>query len=689
MKKIFFIAIILGIFALAVLQSGLFSYSALAPDFLGEIYNQTHLEIRSGEVLVNGVLAKNGIQLKTGDDVEVQKGAEADIVFFDNSISRLSEGTKITLSQVEGEDSNKGVTRVKLKLSLGEVWSKVTKLVNNESTFEITTTDVAAAVRGSAFSIAVNESGNTSVMAVEHSLSLEKVRTSKLEKDESVVIIEGQKAVSQPRIRRAVAPSLVTAVPESSIRFKVEDIAENEKTSSWYQGNELDDKLQEIKVRRKIERAQEDLVGVLPGEFGYGVKSLRDQIFLVLANQPEAKAEVAAKIAERKIVEAQVLMRKGNDVDADTQLTAAQNLILQIKEDRDASTDPEVRAQIDAKIKRAINNSKQMANATTPRDRDYGTKQFIYDVELDTAPEDQKAEIQKTQYQNRIIEAYDLAKGGDNESAKKVVRSLAEDIKSNFAKSNESGGANTTEAETLQSIVVDPYLDATIKRIEAIESQNQSVWGGGTTTESTTEKQNTEPQATENGQNTDRPTANNNPQPEEHLENVATETIIFEDNSANQNQDKVDLPVSRGVSTTENEGAKSGLTDRNGDQQNQDANTVDQSTENTSSTGGSISNTGSAANTPTELGQPEVSPDTGNNDELFIPINFTTVQTNDSSTSSSEDWLKQKADELRQTDSGATEKTTVDNTNEDSYFFGDTQNRKIYINVSPANTSGQ
>ncbi|MCF7845701.1 MAG: FecR domain-containing protein [Candidatus Peribacteraceae bacterium] len=469
MKKILLAAFLLATFIVLVLKTGLFSYNALVPDIFSAIREPTHIEIEKGTVTVNGVSVADGTNLNEGDYIELGEATEASIVFFDNSVSRLAAGTKLTVTQAGGFDSKQSASHVKLNLNFGQIWSKVTKLVNSESTFEVSTSDVAAAVRGSAFDVAVSEGGNTAVMAVEHSLQLKKIKNSEAEKDETVAIVEGQKAVSQPRVRRATTAD-TPAVSENSVRFKVERITDAERETTWFQKNERADIIQEIKVRRKIERAQEDLIGSLPGDLGYTIKGLRDATLLTLASKPEKKAEVASKIAERKIIEAQVLMRRGDDETAELQLAAAQDLILRAASERDASTNAETKSKIDQEIARTIDNSKQMTNSTTAVDRDYATKEFVYQVEVTSASKENKETVKKDQYQYRIIEAYDLAKAGKEESAKKVMRALAEDIQTDFDKASEEKDISDAN---LEEVLVDPYLEATMRRIEQIESTDE------------------------------------------------------------------------------------------------------------------------------------------------------------------------------------------------------------------------
>ncbi len=475
MKKTFLAAVILGIFVFT-LSSDFFSSEALMPDVLAELREVTHLNIERGAVLVNGEAVVNGVVLKEGDSVEVQSGASASIVFFDNSISRLSSGTKVIITEITGGDSDSAESHVKLKLDFGEAWSKVIKLVNKESTFSVATADVAATVRGSAFNIAVNETGDTVVMAVEHSLLLEKIKTADHQKDESVVVLEGQKVSSYPRVRRAVASDVESqpieiAEQPSAIRFKVEKIAKEEKEDSWFRDNRKSDKIHEFKVQRKIEKAQEKMVGSLPGSATYIAKTIRDKVLLATAFDVEKRAEIETKIAERKILEAQVLMRNGDEATAEEQLKEAEELLLQVTETRDESTDSRVKANLDEKIAGTVSNSKKMADPTTVSNRDYRVKEFLHEVEVAVASEDAKEEIKKEQYQRKIIETYDLAKLEDDESVNELLEKLAGEIKNDFTTAD---AEKDISEESLNDLIADPYLDAVMRKVSIIKEKHAS-----------------------------------------------------------------------------------------------------------------------------------------------------------------------------------------------------------------------
>ena len=95
------------------------------------------------------------------------------INFFDNSVTRLRDNTVLEISELDVNPDNRMETNILLKLDAGEVWSKVTKIVTQNSSFEVETYNTIAAVRGSAFDIAVNnETQTTEVIVIEHAVDL-------------------------------------------------------------------------------------------------------------------------------------------------------------------------------------------------------------------------------------------------------------------------------------------------------------------------------------------------------------------------------------------------------------------------------------------------------------------------------------------------------------------------------------
>ena len=126
-------------------------------------YSHTTLVVMKGEVYVNGEKVGESRILEVWDKIETGSGSRALINFFDNSVTRLRDNTVLEISELDVNPDNRMETNILLKLDAGEVWSKVTKIVTQNSSFEVETYNTIAAVRGSAFDIAVNNETQTTI----------------------------------------------------------------------------------------------------------------------------------------------------------------------------------------------------------------------------------------------------------------------------------------------------------------------------------------------------------------------------------------------------------------------------------------------------------------------------------------------------------------------------------------------
>ena len=182
---------ILAIFVLLVAGAMLFSGCGQKTDNTATTVQQTEqsaLEEPKDEgssvakpwiqVVKEGVfLASTGtdkIALKTGDElnegaiVETDETGLANISFPDGSVARLDAGTRITM--VAGTYDTKNQTLiVKIKLTAGNIWSKIMKLATPESVWEVKTSNAVAAVRGTAFGMS-HIKGKTRIIGSEHTI---------------------------------------------------------------------------------------------------------------------------------------------------------------------------------------------------------------------------------------------------------------------------------------------------------------------------------------------------------------------------------------------------------------------------------------------------------------------------------------------------------------------------------------
>jgi hypothetical protein len=118
-----------------------------------------------GEVLVkkagtsDWVTAKVDMELKAGDAIKAGNAANAVVTFFDGSTIELKSDTQVEIRElVQGK-----TTSIRLQQVIGESISRVKKLIDPASRYEIETPAAIIGVRGTIMSVTVAKNGTTIV----------------------------------------------------------------------------------------------------------------------------------------------------------------------------------------------------------------------------------------------------------------------------------------------------------------------------------------------------------------------------------------------------------------------------------------------------------------------------------------------------------------------------------------------
>jgi len=130
----------------------------------------TILSVTGGKVLVmkpgetEWVSGVQGMTLGVDYKIKTQSGGHAAVTFFEGSTIELEGSTEISLSELalDGTASHIGIEQ-----TLGKTVSRVQKLIDPESSYEVETVSAIAAVRGTEFYVSVTRSGTTTVGSTE------------------------------------------------------------------------------------------------------------------------------------------------------------------------------------------------------------------------------------------------------------------------------------------------------------------------------------------------------------------------------------------------------------------------------------------------------------------------------------------------------------------------------------------
>jgi hypothetical protein len=116
------------------------------------------LVMKSGDTRwLNG---ETGMSLGPDDKIRTEAGGNAAITFFEGSTVELEAGTEIGLSELGQAGTT---TRIRIKQQIGNTLSRVKKLVDPASSYEVETIAAIASVRGTTIHVYVDESGKTVV----------------------------------------------------------------------------------------------------------------------------------------------------------------------------------------------------------------------------------------------------------------------------------------------------------------------------------------------------------------------------------------------------------------------------------------------------------------------------------------------------------------------------------------------
>jgi len=103
---------------------------------------------------------------KSWDTIRNETWADLELFFSDGSVSLLSPWTVLTLSDLDFPKWNNLISKVNLFLQAWSIWTKATKL-DNESSFDIYTSDMTASVRWTVFKVEITTEWRSEITVLE------------------------------------------------------------------------------------------------------------------------------------------------------------------------------------------------------------------------------------------------------------------------------------------------------------------------------------------------------------------------------------------------------------------------------------------------------------------------------------------------------------------------------------------
>ena len=205
-------------FRLALAATVVLVLFALAGTFLPSWFGMTVAQAATiGQV--NGVVkvlpagsstwrpASAGERVEAGDRIRTGPSSATTLVFFDGSTTDLEAETEVAVIQMDSRRDDSGKVIV-LHQRLGRTYSRVQRLPDLVSRFEIEAPTAAVAVRGTEFALTVEADGTTHVMVVEGVVNV-------TAQGITIAVLAGQETTVQPDQPPAPTHPVLVATPMS------------------------------------------------------------------------------------------------------------------------------------------------------------------------------------------------------------------------------------------------------------------------------------------------------------------------------------------------------------------------------------------------------------------------------------------------------------------------------------------
>lgn len=138
-----------------------------------------HVHVVSGSAEVKPASSETYVRVNTdtdksvatGDTVKASESSVVEIVWGDQGVTRLENGSELVIEQAPELNTDE-TSAIKLKLLNGSVWNRMVKLLDIDKPMQVRAGDVVATVRGTTYGIGLNQGSldvfvDDSVVAVE------------------------------------------------------------------------------------------------------------------------------------------------------------------------------------------------------------------------------------------------------------------------------------------------------------------------------------------------------------------------------------------------------------------------------------------------------------------------------------------------------------------------------------------
>lgn len=375
--------------ALAVLTVFSLAIVVVLPEKHAVTYaKSTYLDEVSGEVYIKRnlemVKASAKMFLREGDIVVSENESFATVRFFDDSVGRLDENSRLRIEKLSAGSAGPASTMVEIYLEDGRLWARVVNLVE-ESGFFVGTDDLKAGVESrAAFDVCV-ESESTRVAVFENTVN----------------VVSGGEDSVETASKTVVAGYRAEAAEGPEGDLKIEKLPRNEMlnpTNTWIAGN-LDNDAQYN--RSLIEDKERDIEEA--AEKAGGEEAVLKSLSLPGAEDETVRVEEAFAV----LAEAEASLLKGDKEAGSEGLKSFSEITCELAEDLSALKEKDPAAAENLRklmLEKTSVHLKDLASFL-PDNSLYAAKEAMQELELALAENEvERAEIRLRQAGDILLE---------------------------------------------------------------------------------------------------------------------------------------------------------------------------------------------------------------------------------------------------------------------------------------------
>ncbi|MBT6069277.1 FecR domain-containing protein [Candidatus Peregrinibacteria bacterium] len=330
-------------------------------------------------------IAHDGFAIKEGDKIHTGYDSSATAIFMDDSLSRIASESKINVQKLYSDPYNFASTEVVIGLNKGRIWTKVTSLI--EGSFNVATLHtLATADRSATFDVAAVDKESSEISVVENFVNVE---LSSYSPAVETTVVEGESLIVEG------TSSMIVNLDEKD---------------EWLRMNKSKDEFESQLIAQEDSLQREKDVGALPNDKMYKVKMLKENLGGVLSIGEREKLQNQLVTAEKRLAEAEFLIKKGLSGTAEDVLKEYKQIMFDLTR---AYPDLIGIAEVEEELSSMLARDKRRYYTTLPGSSLYDVKEVVGEVELLLANDRTRSnQIALNQASDGLYQIFDLVEHG-------------------------------------------------------------------------------------------------------------------------------------------------------------------------------------------------------------------------------------------------------------------------------------